>query len=64
MTAAALAHSIADAAALIGVGRTTAYALIADGELRTITVGRRRLVPQCELESFIARRLGEGGSGG
>jgi len=37
--------SIDRAAALAGVGRTTIYAEIGAGRLRSIKVGRRRLVP-------------------
>jgi excisionase family DNA binding protein len=37
--------SIDRAAALAGVGRTTIYAAIGAGRLRSIKVGRRRLVP-------------------
>jgi excisionase family DNA binding protein len=37
--------SIDRAAALVGVGRTTIYAAIGAGRLRSIKVGRRRLVP-------------------
>jgi excisionase family DNA binding protein len=37
--------SIDQAAVLTGVGRTTIYAAIGAGRLRSIKVGRRRLVP-------------------
>ncbi len=49
-----LALSIDEACASIGVTRPTLYKLIASAQLRTCTVGRRRLVPVSELERFLA----------
>jgi excisionase family DNA binding protein len=37
--------SIEEAASAMSLGRTSVYALIGSGRLRTIKVGRRRLVP-------------------
>ncbi len=39
-----LAMRITDAAKALSIGRTTIYKLIGDGTLKTITVGRRRLI--------------------
>lgn len=36
--------SIADAARMLGIGRTKAYELIDDGSLATVSIGARRLV--------------------
>lgn len=47
--------SIADAARMLGIGRTKAYELIEDGSLTTITIGTRRLV---KVDSI--KRLAEG----
>ncbi len=47
------------AAKLLGISRSTAYELVASGELRSIKVGARRLVPVDELDGFVARRLPE-----
>jgi excisionase family DNA binding protein len=41
-----LAYTIADFCRLIGIGRTTTYAMIADGTLPTAKVRGRRLVPR------------------
>jgi len=40
----ALLIGIPDAARALGVGRSKAYELIAEGKLETICIGRRRLV--------------------
>lgn len=36
--------SIADAARMLGIGRTKAYELIEEGALATVSIGARRLV--------------------
>ena len=50
-----LAVSIEDAGAMCGIGRTTLYAALNDGTLRSIKVGRRRLIPISALEAWLAR---------
>ncbi|WP_394664336.1 excisionase family DNA-binding protein [uncultured Sphingomonas sp.] len=39
-----LTMRISDAAKALSIGRTTVYKLIGEGTLRTISVGRRRLI--------------------
>jgi len=51
-----LAYSIKDAAAALGIGRTTLYALIKCGEIAPIKIGTRTLVPHVALEQFLERR--------
>lgn len=38
----------------LGIGRTGIYELIKDGKLKTVTIGRRRLVRIESIEEFIA----------
>jgi excisionase family DNA binding protein len=38
----------------LGIGRSALYELIAAGKLKTVKVGRRRLVPREAIEEFIA----------
>lgn len=47
--------SVRDAARELGIGRDSAYALVREGRLRSISVGRRILVPRTELEAFVER---------
>lgn len=39
----------------LNIGSTTAYALIASGDLRAICIGRKKLVPIAEADDFIRR---------
>jgi hypothetical protein len=45
------------AAHIAGIGVSTAWALIAAGEIETITVGRRRLVVIESWRNYVARKL-------
>lgn len=47
--------SIPEAAKALGLGRSKAYELIAEGRLETVTIGRRRLV---RIASVRALALG------
>ncbi len=49
-----LAYPLAEAAAQLGIGRSKLYSEIAAGRLRTVAIGRRRLVPRSELERYLA----------
>lgn len=49
--------TVDEAAELLSIGRTKTYKLIADGQLRTVRIGRRRLVPRAEIEAFVAELL-------
>jgi excisionase family DNA binding protein len=51
-----LAHSPADAARRISVGRTTLYGLIKAGELRATKINRRTVISEAELQRFLAER--------
>jgi excisionase family DNA binding protein len=45
--------SVERAAELLGVSRSVAYRAAASGQLPTITFGRRRLVPTCQLLELL-----------
>jgi excisionase family DNA binding protein len=44
---------VEDAARLLNVGRSTAYDLIRTGRLRSVKIGRRRLVPRDALDELL-----------
>lgn len=52
-----LACSPSDACRRLGIGKTTLFALIRDGHLRTFKVGTRTLIPDADLRRFMAERL-------
>lgn len=52
-----LAYSVPEASAAIGVGKTTLYALIAQGVLPSTLIGKRRLIRAADLDALIAGRL-------
>jgi excisionase family DNA binding protein len=41
-------------AKVVGLGRTTVYELIRRGEIRSIKIGRRRLIPAEEVDRLLA----------
>ncbi len=43
--------------AQLGVGRSTVFELIANRQLRSVKIGRRRLVPQMAVDEFVASLL-------
>jgi excisionase family DNA binding protein len=49
------AVSVEEAAALLGIGRTLAYQLVLAHELRSVKVGRRRLVIRASIEEYLSR---------
>ncbi|WP_035931936.1 MULTISPECIES: helix-turn-helix domain-containing protein [Pseudofrankia] len=51
----------AEAAELLGLGRSTVYELLASGELESICIGRARRIPRDALDSYVARLRGLGG---
>ena len=61
---AVLAYSAEVAGELLGLGRTTTYAEIRSGRLRSFKVGKRRLVPASALPEYIEARLQEEEDGG
>ncbi|HEY8776308.1 MAG TPA: helix-turn-helix domain-containing protein [Gaiellaceae bacterium] len=48
--------SVPEAAALLGIGRSSAYQAARTGEIKTITIGRRKLVPKAWLDEQLGER--------
>jgi excisionase family DNA binding protein len=45
--------AIDEAAAILGIARSTLYGLIGRGEVATLKIGRRRLIPTGSIEHLI-----------
>jgi excisionase family DNA binding protein len=54
-----LAFSPEQAGKRIGTSTRAIYTLIASGELASFKLGKRRLIPDSELQRLIERRLAE-----
>jgi excisionase family DNA binding protein len=50
--------SAREAARILGVGRTTLYALMNQGHLRPVHIGRSLRIPLVELERFVSSLQG------
>ena len=48
-------YSIEDVIARTSLGRSKIYELLASGELGSVKVGRRRLIPATSLDEFVER---------
>ncbi len=47
--------AIPQAAARVAIGRAKFYQLLQRNEIRTVRIGRRRLVPVSELDRYVER---------
>ncbi|MEV7136668.1 helix-turn-helix domain-containing protein [Streptomyces tauricus] len=52
-----LAVRVEEAARRLSIGRTTMYALIRDGAVQTVPIGRSRRVPVQALSDYLAQRM-------
>lgn len=50
-----LAVSVKTACKLVGVGNTTMWGLIKAGRVKTVSIGRRRLVIYASLETLVSK---------
>lgn len=48
-----LTYSVSEAAEAIGISRSKLYTLLARGELRSVRVGRRTLIPVQAVHEFL-----------
>jgi len=62
--AAAQTISVQEAARRLGIGKDLAYQAAESGELPTVRIGRRILVPVAALEAMLRPPLRDGGSPG
>lgn len=54
-------YSVAEACQQLRISRWMLYRLVQNRELRTITIGRRRLITAADLDAYV-RRLQENAS--
>lgn len=52
------AHSVPDAARVLGVCATSVWGLIRAGEIRPVRLGRRTIIPVSELERLLSPSRG------
>lgn len=52
-----LLHPVTDACTRLNIGRTMLYSLIDRGDIRSIKLGAKTLIPETELQRLIADRL-------
>jgi excisionase family DNA binding protein len=48
-------NQIEDVMDRLGIGRSTVFGLLASRELRSVKIGRRRLVPEQAIIDFVAK---------
>lgn len=48
-------HGSTTGPSVLGIGRTKWFELIASGELRSVKIGRRRLVSEAALAEFVTK---------
>jgi len=58
-----VAYSVSEVAQVLRIGTTLCRELIKSGELPSVRIGRRLLVPRCAIEEYLSRLLnGQGRS--
>lgn len=57
-----LSVTVKEAAGMLGVGRSLIFRLLAEGQLKGLLVGNRRLIPVHELKAFLQRECAFKGS--
>ncbi|HZU76779.1 MAG TPA: helix-turn-helix domain-containing protein [Dehalococcoidia bacterium] len=56
-----VAVSDVEAAGLLSIGRTKLRELVRDGEIRSLHVGRRLLIPVSEITAYLTRQIEQQG---
>lgn len=55
-----LTLTVEQAAKLLGIGRSTAYELVHTGDIPSLRLGRRIVVPVCQVEAMLGAPVGAG----
>jgi excisionase family DNA binding protein len=59
MTELPLLVTVRQAAPIVGIGRDSLYALVRQGRIRSVQLGRKRLIPRAELIAFVEREASQ-----
>jgi len=51
--------TVEEAARRLSIGRTTVYALLKEGQINSVRIGRLRRIPTEELTAYTARLIAE-----
>jgi excisionase family DNA binding protein len=54
-----LAYSVDEACSATSLGRTAVFDLLRRGEIASVKVGRRRLIPVASLDAYLAQLVAE-----
>jgi excisionase family DNA binding protein len=54
-----LAYSVDEACSATSLGRTAVFDLLRRGEIASVKVGRRRLIPVASLDAYLGRLVAE-----
>ena len=54
-----LVLTIEEAAEVLRIGRTTMFALVRDGEIRSFLIGRSRRIPLAAIDEYVRRKGAE-----
>ena len=57
MVQTSLANTIPDACRRLGVGKTVFFELMKAGRIKGFKVGKRTLIPESELQRFVAEQM-------
>ena len=52
-------YTVDEAKAQLGIGTTAFYALLKSGEIRRVKIGRRTVIANSNLQTFMAQKLEE-----
>ena len=52
-----LLYTVPECAFQLSIGRSRCYELVLSGQLRSLKLGRRRLIPKDALEAFVAEQM-------
>lgn len=49
--------SVEEAAAILGIGRTFMFRLVATGAIDSVKIGKRRKIPRTAIDAYVQRLL-------